>query len=171
MSFSTGFINHPRVTPDVVVHNLTVARHYTPTNSLYDFSHREQDYFGAYDCFIPFSLGSTSSQTRLAPPVSLRRSPRTSRSAAKRSIVIRKFAYGSCTPPWPPHGDLCGPAGSACEKPRSRLFPGMAGPHRTQRVAAPTYCDVTYFDSMFYEAPGEAPLWRNADIPAGSGSR
>jgi hypothetical protein len=68
MSFSTGFINHPRVTPDVVVHNLTVARHYTPTNSLYDFSHREQDYFGAYDCFIPFSLGSTSSQTRLAPP-------------------------------------------------------------------------------------------------------
>jgi hypothetical protein len=76
MGFSTGFINHLRVTPDVValimchevVHNLTLARHNTPANSLYDFSHREQDYFATYDCFIPFSLGSTSSQTRLAPP-------------------------------------------------------------------------------------------------------
>lgn len=74
ITFSTGFINHSKVNADVVVltmchevgHNVAVARHFTPENSVYDDSHLEQDYFAVYDCFTPFILGSSTSRERLS---------------------------------------------------------------------------------------------------------
>jgi hypothetical protein len=74
IKFSTGLINHPRVTADVVAltmchevgHNVAIARHFTPADSVYDNVHLEQDYFAAYDCFTPFILRSSSARQRLS---------------------------------------------------------------------------------------------------------